>query len=475
MASTEMKHIEMNMLIYSLYKDVTRYNLNIPYDLIEHIRTDSQYAGMYQLLEMMLSARIGCIPNNNIEISSPHKIIEKFAEVYNIKISPFTIETNSQKLLIIYERLNIELMDKMLEPSYAIILMLIHDKVSTKLDMPLKYNILNDDNYNKIIINIELRKYSQEDLDNIIQEFEKNDQQFPSNYIKFMTKKNKLIQEGSDIPEVIACIDMLFPQSNIHPLLKKYKDLMTMFTETKLLSRMRLAKKYEYIHYKIINIPYEDYSILYNHVLTTMRVCFESDINGNHSKYIEYIDELMRIKSAMVNTCTLSDHMSLLFKIGRHKDIYQLYIDHRRSILYGINGAQYMHDNILNIIYCVIASASICNKNSVSGDFSDVLAKHFGNIAEPRNLFTYQKIQHLISWDITRNDYITKSGYDLPNISTVGETCLICLEVIDDINCNIVKCNNCRRELGHIGCVVSWLAKNNSCPMCRFSIESNHQ
>ena len=211
--------------IFMIYKRINRYDFNISYDFIEHIRTNPEYDGLYQLLEIFISERIGCAPNNPILLSSPYDIIHDFAAVYNIKIvSIFDIKKNTEQLTAIFYKVHVDLAKSTICGSHANILKLLHDKISEQLGIAPIYNILLNDTYNKILIDIESQRYSREELDIKIDETAKLDADLPINYINFAYEKYKLLAEGADIQAITGCIDMLFTQENIHPILKKYTE-----------------------------------------------------------------------------------------------------------------------------------------------------------------------------------------------------------------------------------------------------------
>lgn len=66
---------------------------------------------------------------------------------------------------------------------------------------------------------------------------------------------------------------------------------------------------------------------------------------------------------------------------------------------------------------------------------------------------------------------IKNQGFDIDDRSKVNETCLICLEIIDDANIETVKCRCCKKELGHINCICKWIRVNQTCPNCRSNTE----
>lgn len=454
--------------IFMIYKCVGQYDFNIPYDFIEHIRTNPNCYGLYQLLEIFLSVRTGCVPNSPILISpSSHDIIHEFAAVYNIRMSSIFNKKNTEKLTALFDKVNIYLTDMNIHTSRANVLKLLHDKISEKLDIDPIYNILLNNICNKIIIDVEAQRYSREELNIKIDEISKIDPSIPVNYINFAFTKNKLISEDADIPSITGCLDILFPHENVHPILKKYKDLMSLLLESRILSRMRIAKKYEYASYKIIHIPYNDYSDLYNHTLRTMSLCFECDIIQNQTMYIEYIDSLIQNKSTMINTCLLADYMALLYKINKHKEVYNIYIMYKESILYGINRAPILNEIMMYIMYYTVASSIYIHKPSFERDFVNILNRHADNINNPKHILICQKIRGIAQSVIDREDYIYRIGYEIIGNPKIDETCIICYESIDEDNYQVVRCVNCSRELGHIGCVAAWLVSNISCPICR--------
>ena len=82
----------------------------------------------------------------------------------------------------------------------------------------------------------------------------------------------------------------------------------------------------------------------------------------------------------------------------------------------------------------------------------------------------YEKINSIINKIERRNNAITILGFDIVDRSKLDETCLICLEEIDDTNTETILCICCKKEIGHINCVCDWIKSKQTCPNCRSGI-----
>ena len=59
---------------------------------------------------------------------------------------------------------------------------------------------------------------------------------------------------------------------------------------------------------------------------------------------------------------------------------------------------------------------------------------------------------------------IKKKNYEILK-NDKNEECLICITEIKK-NMTIIKCNKCKKELGHYTCLIKWIV-NNNCIICR--------
>lgn len=432
-------------MIYALYKDICRYDFNnIPYDLIEELRTVERYTGLYQLFELMLVSRIGYMPDKPIVVETPFKIIEMFAAVYNIRISIFEIESSMIKLSEIYEEINDMLMIENQAPIVNEVLKLLHDMISLNLDIPIKYHVISG---------------LEQSTDGCLN----------MTYNKFIEKLEKLTKTGN-ISEIGECTNILFPSKNIHPVLKKCKDLMTFLLESESLDNMRDAKKYEHSTYKFISITYTNYLNIYTHVINTNKLLFIGAANKNYSAYIQYISELIKLKNNTIDAANLSNYISLLYAADQRIEICDLFITYNHIILYLIRRGRMRPDIvILNIVHKILAAIIYTNRNIKFNNISKAIKYYTVDRSKLNISSAYEKIQTLLKFIADRNHFIEDLGYKITRKSKIGEPCVICLIDINADNLIMVKCNKCNRELGHVGCIAKWLATNESCPMCRSS------
>ncbi len=460
--------IDIDENIILLHIRICRYNFDIPYSYIEHIRTYPQYSGLYQLMEMILASRIGCAPDKPIIMESDNLILQLFARFYNMTSSIFMSE---ERAAITHDLLNIvndELDRQDNEPNRELVLMLLHDKLFGSLFFKPIYNIIHDVACHDIDQEIDIKNNSKEELESKLQDAKAKNQHFPKDYINFMDEKNRLIKNDASIPEIMASTNILFPQ-NIHPLLKKYKNIMEMFIEAKRVSQMRIAKKFEYAHYVFISAPAEDYQKLHQHILTSARLCFEADTTDCQDKYIEYLSELITAGSDLINISTISEYFTLLYNAKRYKDIYSAFIINHKSIICEMDRSFIQGDSALSIMYLTLMAALLTNKTRVlMGCFTVIIDKYKNAITNPKCINLYSKILYLMDKVAARETFIKRIGYNIQETSTIGEPCVVCYEEVEATDYQMVVCPSCHHEIGHIGCVERWLAQKASCPRCRY-------
>jgi hypothetical protein len=127
----------------------------------------------------------------------------------------------------------------------------------------------------------------------------------------------------------------------------------------------------------------------------------------------------------------------------------------------------------LNLIFVIIVSCYNTNQNASIKEFNEIIVnikpKDYVDTGLIKSI--HEKINIIINMIKRRDSVITILGFDVVDKSKVDETCLICLEEIDDSNIETVKCICCKKELGHIMCVCKWIKTKQTCPNCRASVK----
>lgn len=475
MDSFEAQELEVNKLVQSLYRDVGGFQLHmISNEMIESFKTEPKYKGLYELLEIFLKERTRSISNTPIQVETPYKIIQKFVEVANIKINLFNAEESTEKLLFIQKQLDSELEEK-LEPTYSENLEILHNRVCEKLNIPKKYPTKVENEYNLILKRLEQARNDREKFTKECDAIKKEYPTFSPNYFKFIAMRKGVVINPQTISSLITDgMNLLFPAENIHPLFKKYKDLMTLIAETEILAKLRLNKKYEYSEYKLTEIPYEDYSAIYNHAVEITRLSFASAISRESQPYLDYICDLIKSESILVNISVFSDYISVLYRNGLYKEIYKFFCLYKKQIFYGLHRHKTADETIFHLIMCILTVCLKLSKVVCIEDFLELNIKYSKNATTISARRQVHKIRIRINYIRRINKYLQDIGFELPETSSTDDTCAICMQEIDEPNYQVVKCRQCKREIGHIHCMINWAIASNSCPLCRYLADENN-
>jgi hypothetical protein len=276
-----------------------------------------------------------------------------------------------------------------------------------------------------------------------------------------------MTNDKQDIKCIAKCSDILFPNKQM----QMYSDILYFKNICYELERMRLEKKYEYAEYPIDKPPYEDFSDMFDHNIKIVRLTFETDIKKDNSNYINYLKNLLENNSKFIDGI-FSDYIVMLFNNRNHLEVYNIFRKYKKYILYKIKTPANTMVK-LNLIFVIIVSCFNINQNASIKEFNEIIANIRPEDYVDTGLIkrTHEEINSIINMIKRRDSAITFLGFDVIDKSKVDETCLICLEEIDDSNIETVKCICCKKELGHIMCVCKWIKTKQTCPNCRASVK----
>ena len=206
-------------------------------------------------------------------------------------------------------------------------------------------------------------------------------------------------------------------------------------------------------------------------IICIVRLTFETDIKKDNSNYISYLKNLLENNNKFINSI-FADYIVMVFNNHNYIEIYNIFKKYKKYIM---NKIRITTNTMikLNLILIIIVSCFDTNQNASIKEFNEIIA----NIKPEDYVDTgiikdiHEKINLIIDKIKKRDLIITLLGFDIVDISKVDETCLICLEEIDDSNIETVKCICCKKELGHIKCVFTWIVSNQTCPNCRSSLK----
>ena len=445
-------------------------------EFIEMIKTNPEYDGLYDIMDLTICKKFNLQRNLHKEIktSNPYPLVQLLINYYNSYESIFQFEEDynyaKQILAIIYEEL-----DKIFEENkdnsepHTNILMLFSYALTLKIEEVHKY--LDHPNIQKYIAYTNMNKiFGTKNIDLIKKQTDMFEEKYPNVatiYIKYFITQIQITNDKQDIKCIAKCIDILFPNKQM----QMYSDILYFKELCSGLQRMRLEKKYEYADYQIDKPPYEDFTDMFNHSIQTVRLTFETDIKKDNSNYISYLKKLLENNSKFIDSI-FSDYIVMLFNNRNYIEVYNIFRKYKKCIM---NKIRITTNTMikLNLIFVIIFSCFNINQNASIKEFNEIIA----NIRPEDYVDTgiikdlHKKINSIINMIKRRDSAITILGYDIVDKSKVDETCLICLEEIDDSNIETVKCICCKKELGHITCVCKWTVTKQTCPNCRASVK----
>jgi hypothetical protein len=468
-------------------------NYDFTDEFIEKIKTIPEYDGLYNILDLSICKKFNfqrnlhptllgvktdecCSPflQKEIKASNPYPLVQLLINYYNSHESIFQFEEDynyaKQILAIIYEEL-----DKIFkrnkddsDPNTNILILVSYvltykiEEIHEYLDHPIVQKCVSFCDMNKVFRtkNIDLIK-KQTDI------FEKKYPNIATQWIEYNVTKLQMANDKQDIKCIAKCSDILFPNKKM----QMYSDILYFTDLCSELQRLRIEKKYEYAEYPVNKPPYEDFTDMYDAGIQIVRLTFETDIKKDNSNYISYLKKLLENSSKFINS-VFSDYIIMVFNTRNYLEVYNIFRKFKKYILHKIRITAHTLVK-LNLIFVIIVSCNNVNRNASIKEFNDIMAnikpKDYVDTGLIKNM--HDKINIIINRTKKRDSEITLLGFNIVDKSKVDETCLICIEEIDDSNMETVECICCKKELGHIGCVCIWIKTNQTCPNCRASVK----
>jgi len=464
-------------------------------EFIQMIKTSPEYDGLYDILDLNICKAFNMKKNvhpikvgveveisghcpddlhKKIKTSNPYPLVQLLINYHNSDESIFQFEEDynsaKQTLVMIYEELDkiFEENKDNSEPHTNILILFSYvltqkiDEVHKYPDHPIVQKCVSFFDMNKVFgtKNIDLIK-KQTDI------FEEKYPNVATQWIKYFITRIQMINDKQDIKCVAKCSNILFPNKQM----QMYSDILYFKNICSELQRMRLEKKYEYADYPIDKPPYEDFTDMFNHGIQTVRLTFEVDIKKDNLNYNGYLKNLFENNSKFIHSI-FADYIVSVFNNRDYLEVYNIFRKYKKYILHKIRMTPSTMVK-LNLIFVIIVSCFNINQNASIKEFNEIIA----NIRPEDYIDTgiikdsHKKINIIIDIIKKRDSAITNLGFNIVDKSKVNETCLICLEEIDDSNIETVKCICCKKELGHINCVYKWIETNQTCPNCRSSIK----
>ena len=446
-------------------------------EFIEMIKTNPEYDGLYDIIDLWICCNFNIKKNvwKEIITSNPYPLVQQIINIYNLNYSLFQFEEandfSKKTLNMIYEEIDKIFEEKKdnSEPHMNILIMLSYVFECITLQ---SHKYINNPIIQKCIAFADVKKITKTRNINLIKKqtdiFEEKYPDVSTHWIKCITTMTQMIDSKQDIKQIARCTDILFPNKQM----TMYADILYFKQLCGQLQRMRLEKKYKYADYMIDIPPYDGFTDMFNHDIQIVRLTFEADMKKDNLNYISYLKNLLENNNKLISPSLFVDYISMLFNNRNYTEVYDMYIKYKKHIIHAIQ-CPISTMVKLNLIFVIIKSSYYTNKNISNKEFKEIMA----NIKPEEYVDTgiiknaYVDINSIINTIESRDRTITIQGFDIVDRSKVDETCLICLEEIDDMNTETVLCICCKKELGHINCIFNWIKTKQTCPNCRSSVE----
>ena len=459
-------------------------------EFLHTIKSNPEYDGLYDIMDLKFCNKFNTQKNEHKEIktTNPYPLVQQLIDIYNLNTTLFQYEEKiaftTSTLNMFYEKID-ETFKKQKDnsglesPESPETLEIPETNVQILVIFMLEHVLLLSHKYithpliEKCIAFVNTLKVIQTRNINIIgKQIDSFKEKYPGvaiRWFKCIITTTELKNNDQDIKHIAGCTSMLFPNKQ----LQMYEDAIYFINLCAELQRMRLKKNYKYVDYPIEIPPYDNMTDMFEHLIQTIKLTFESDIKKNDSNYMCYLKKLFDNKSKFFSDNMLADYIVTLHNIKNHTEIYNIFKTHKKYIMHRLK-LPINELTKLNLIGSIIESGYIINKNISKKEFNDILTnvKPDDHVDTGRIKYMFGKIARIITLIEQRDNAITLMGFDIVSRSKLDETCLICLEDIDDSNIETIKCKCCNKELGHINCVSKWISLlNSTCPNCRASSE----
>ena len=430
---------------------------------------------MYDVLDIRIRSRIGIHANKHREIktTNSYPLVQQIIDIHNTNYSIFQFEEKTifeeKCLSSLYKEIDISADISANNPHTNILLtmayaleksLLITNKYS---DHPIIKKYLDFGNLTKVSQTQNITLFEKH-----INIFKASHPDVATNWIKYIFTVMQMANNNQDIEDIAGCSKLLFPTKKM----QMYNDIQHLVELCSALHKMRFAKRYEYADYPV-NIPdYAEFTDMFDHLIQSVRLAFESEIKKDCSNYLKYSKKLVETNSRNLSATMFSDYLCTLFNSRNYAEVYTMFKQNKKYIMHFLHKQNYTMSR-LNLISTIIGSGYMTNKNITRTEFTEILSD-----INPKDYVNSEHITHaykhttsIIEAIKKRDLTITSMGFDITARSEIGEICLICLENIDDNNTDTIKCRCCERELGHISCILTWIKTKNTCPNCRASVE----
>ena len=437
-------------------------------EFIEAIKTDPLYDGLY----IILTQRICSIFNiysgkKQFKTTNSYPLVQTLVESCNFSglLSEHEEMANYNKK--IYDSFidELEKMDE-LDEYHANSLILLVYRIERAKSIPHKYPELSKKyiEFQKLIQVIDTKNYKL--IKPVADNFEEMYPGLATASIKHNITKAMMILEKKEIEAIAGCYEILFPTKT----LEMYKDIVKFIATCYELQRLRLNNNYMYADYKIIPPNYPEFDGLFNHHIKIIKFTYEADMTKNRSNYINYLKTLINANSIFMTNSMRIDYLILLTNDKMYKEVYDIYNKHKKCIKLILRTNLGQHSR-LNLIYAIVMSCFKVNKNCSIRGFEEILSGiDLNKYSAPGVRSTYNEVMSIIRIIKQRNSRIALLGFEIIDNSKIGETCLICMEEIEDSEIETAKCPNCKKEIGHTNCIYDWLLTKINCPNCRFKL-----
>jgi hypothetical protein len=254
----------------------------------------------------------------------------------------------------------------------------------------------------------------------------------------------------------------------------KYLEKLDMYYEN--LDHPFINKIYNIIRYREIIKLNQNYKFKFN------QECFKFKLTSYHLKFEDIYYNLKSLET--MNMYNMYNYNNLLNDLYKQKSnyiidtfihfiitnenkqnyilLYNFYNKHTDFFNYYINNL-YNNELIyqISIIYIQIFIKN--NRYDLIENLNDLIFNLHLPYENNKYEIKYFNFKFKFDYYITITQHKYTINYDIDD-----DICSICHEELNNISDTKIKCNGCKKQIGHWNCLFTWFINNESCPLCRF-------
>lgn len=447
------------------------YDFDFSDEFIEMIQTDPLYDGLYEVLDLLICRKCSLTKNSYEEIKAhnPYPLVQQFIDIYNNNTQNITRyeekKVKREKILEeVYAELDKSDLTDTYNPHINILLFLSHALSNTSHHKYAKHTTKYEA-FNEV-----MKVLGTKNIDLIQRQIDTFNEKYPgvaTRYFEFVMKRANLRNNNSPIMEIVICSEMLFPRHKTNTMMRVFCDLDKFKGVCLELSR-NIGSKYD--NYQLPCPPYPDFTDMIEHDKMMVRLSFDAALTHNNTKFEKYVRQLYDTNSNFLTINILVENIAIMYRKKEFGQVYQIFKQNKPCLMDFITHTPKLIAK-LGLIYSIITSCLKMTRKTPIIEFAKIINTINPFTCDEKELVLYHETDEAVKTLKRINTNVERSGYSLMDNTQINETCLVCCVDIDDEDQMTIRCVCCRNQLGHIKCLSDWFRTNQTCPLCRSTIE----